>query len=427
MEPTIKIALVGAGMFGGDVHLRAYADLQRFGIAGQLARVGLDQFNRDFAPVKFDLVAVATRSQKSAEKSAAAFAEWTGHSPKCYSGDEPWHDILRDFPDLDVLAVATPDHLHTQPILAALAKGVHVLTEKPMCLTTHEADQIIAAARAKNCIVAVDMHKRYDPDHLRIRDDIQNRIGAPLYGTAYLEEPLEVSTSTFKWVESSDPFSYVGPHWTDLIFSYYKSKPVSLTAVGQKKRLVRDGINAYDAVQVRVDFDNGMSINFHNNWITPPDFEGPVNQGHEIVGTDGKVESDQQYRGFRWWNAGGGSRTGNNHFTRDVLRADGTRAYVGYAVDSLTVGLVAICRVKFAGETRDAVASLYPTAEEARITCAIVDAAAKVRDLNFKYMAEGKGATVTARFGKDGITIVDPNRAGEGAAAVFQTIYDRPV
>jgi len=33
-----------------------------------------------------------------------------------------------------------------------------------------------------------------------------------------------------------------------------------------------------------------------------------------------------------------------------------------------------------------------------------VDAAARVRDLNFKYLAEGEGATVTARFGKDGIT-----------------------
>ena len=43
---------------------------------------------------------------------------------------------------------------------------------------------------------------------------------------------------------------------------------------------------------------------------------------------------------------------------------------------------------------------------EARITSAIVDAAAKVRDLNFKYLAEGKGATVTARFGKDGITLL---------------------
>ena len=113
---------------------------------------------------------------------------------------------------------------------------------------------------------------------------------------------------------------------------------------------------------------------------------------------------------------GGGSRTSNNHFTRDVLRADGTRAYVGYGVDSLTVGLVAVCRVKFAGESRDAVANLYPTAKEAR-----------VRDLNFKYMAEGKGATVTARFGKDGITICDPNRACEGADKVFQRIYDRAI
>lgn len=36
--------------------------------------------------------------------------------------------------------------------------------------------------------------------------------------------------------------------------------------------------------------------------------------------------------------------------------------------------------------------------------------------------AEGKGATVTTRFGKDGITFVDPNRASEGAVAVFQRI-----
>jgi predicted dehydrogenase len=426
-EGKIKIALVGAGMFGGDVHARAYADLQRFGIAGQLARVGLDKYARDLANVSFDLVAVATRSEKSARKAAAAFKELTGFEPKAFWGDEPWADIMREIPDLDVMAVATPDHLHTQPILAALDGGAHVLTEKPMCLSIQEADEIIDRAHAKNRVVAVDMHKRYDPDHLRIRDDIQNRIGAPLYGTAYLEEPLEVSTSTFKWVESSDPFSYVGPHWTDLIYSYYRSKPVSLTAVGQKKRLVRDGINAFDAVQVRVDFENGMSINFHNNWITPSEFEGPVNQGHEIVGADGKVESDQQYRGFRWWNAGDASRTSNNHFTRDVTRPDGTKGYIGYGVDSLTVGLVAICRVKFFNETLDAVAEIYPTAEDARITCAIVDAAARVRDLNFKYMQEGKGATVTARFGDDGITIIDPNRAAEGPDKVFEKIYDRPL
>lgn len=426
MESTIKIALIGAGMFGGDVHLRAYADLQRFGIGGQLARVGLDRWSRDLAPVKFELTAVATRSQKSAELSQANFKQWTGHAPKAYFGETPWIDVLRDGA-VDVVAVATPDHLHTPVILTALNSGAHVITEKPMCLDTAEADEIIHLARAKQRVVAVDMHKRYDPDHLRIRNDIADRIGDPLYGTAFLEEPLEVSTSTFKWVEQSDPFSYVGPHWVDLIYHYYKSKPVSLTAVGQKKRLVRDGINAYDAVQVRVDFANGMSINFHNNWITPPDFEGPVNQGHEIVGADGKVESDQQYRGFRWWNKGGGSRTSNNHFTRDVARPDGSRGYIGYGVDSITVGLAAICRMKLLNETLEAVADIYPTAEDGRITVAILHAARIVRDLNFKYLNEGRGAPVTARFGPDGITIVDPNRASEGASKVFQKIYEKAI
>ncbi len=42
-------------------------------------------------------------------------------------------------------------------------------------------------------------------------------------------------------------------------------------------------------------------------------------------------------------------------------------------------------------------------------------------------MNEGKGATVTARFGEDGIIIVDPNRVEEGPDAVFDKIYDKPV
>jgi predicted dehydrogenase len=425
MDSTIKIALVGTGMFGGDVHARAYADLQRAGISPQLGRLGLDGWARELAPIKFQLVAVAARTEKSARRTRHNFKRWTDCSPRAFAGPKPWLEILRAFPDLDMLAVATPDPLHAEVILAALKAGAHVLTEKPMCLNIAEADRIIALARKRQRIVAVDMHKRYDPDHLRIREEIKHCIGEPLYGTAYLEEPLQVSTRTFKWVEQSDPFSYVGTHWVDLIYHYYHSKPVSLTAVGQKKRLVRDGINAYDAVQVRVDFANGMSINFHNNWITPPDFEGPVNQGHEIVGADGKVESDQQYRGLRWWHRGGGSRTANTHFTRDVKRPDGSPAYVGYGVDSLIAGLVAICRMKFFGASRESVADLYPTAEEARVTVSIVHAARVVRDLNFRYLRAGKGAPVTARFGKDGITIVDPYAAGDGR--MLRLMYRRAI
>ena len=405
---VVKIALVGAGMFGGDVHLRACADWQRVGLAPQLGRLGFDQWARDFAPLTFELVAIATHTEASARRAQKQYAEWTGRVPRIYAGEKPWVQMLKESPGLDVVMVATPDDLHTEVTLAALEAGAHVITEKPMCLEIEEADRIIALANAKERIVAVDMHKRYDPDHLRIRDEIRQRIGDPLYGVAYLEEPLQVSTGTFKWVERSDPFSYVGSHWVDLIYYYYGSKPVSLTAVGQKKRLARQWIKAYDAVQVRVDFENGMSINFHNNWITPPDFEGPVNQGHEIVGTEGKVESDQQYRGLRWWSQGDGMRTANSHFTQNVARPDGPPAYIGYGIDSLNAGLAAICRAKFFNARRSELAGLYPTAEEARVVVAIVHAARLVRDLNFEYLGRGKGAPVTARFDDEGITIVDP-------------------
>ena len=427
MEGTIKIAQIGAGMFGGDVHVRTYSDLMRGGISGKLGRVGLDEYTRDLADIEWEVVALGEASEAAAKRAQDNYMQITGRAPKAYLGRTTWDDILKDFPDLDVMAVATPDHLHSPVAIAALKAGVHVITEKPMCLLIEEADEIIDLAQRNGLVAAVDMHKRYDPDHLRIQYDLIEKIGEPVYGTAVLEEPLEVSTSTFKWVEQSDPFSYVGPHWTDVIYNYFKAKPVAVSAVGQKKRLIRDGINAYDAVQVRVEWDNGMSITFQNNWITPDDFESNVNQEHEIVGTDGKVESDQQYRGFRFWYKGSGSQSSNNHFTRDVPRPDGSHVYIGYGVDSITAGLVAICRLKFNGEARDTVDDIYPTAGEGRITVAIVHAARLVRDLNFKYLHEGKGATVTARFGEDGITIVDPNRVEDGPDAVFHKIYEKPI
>jgi len=422
----IKIGLVGAGMFGGDVHLRTYADLQRSGISPHLGRIGLDEFARDLAPVQFELAAIATRTEASATRAKESFQARTGQAPRIYHDQQAWQRLLGENPDLDVLGIATPDDLHTPVILDALRAGVHVLTEKPMCLDIHEADEILAAEEACDRIVAVDMHKRYDPDHLRIRADIKQRIGRPLYGTAYLEEPLEVSTSTFKWAERSDPFSYVGSHWVDLFLHYYGSKPAALTAVGQKARLMKDGIAAYDAVQVRVDFENGMSIQFQNNWITPPDFEGPVNQGHEIVGTLGKVESDQQYRGFRWWAHGSGSRTANNHFTREVSRPMGQPAiYVGYGVDSIVASLAAVCRFKFLRTSRKGLKGTYPDSRSARIVVAIVHAARLVRDLNFHYLQSGRGTPVSARFGKDGITLIDPCQTDP--RRIFQVIYNQPI
>ncbi|MBT5533869.1 Gfo/Idh/MocA family oxidoreductase, partial [Candidatus Poribacteria bacterium] len=174
---TLKVGLVGAGMFGGDVHLRTYADLARCGIAPYLGRIGMDTHAREYGDVAFELVAVATRSQASAERAAGTFEQWTNSRPDAYFGETPWDDLLSARPDLDILAVATPDHLHAAPALAALNAGVHVVLEKPMTLDMDEADAIIEAADAGGLVVGLDMHKRYDPDHLYMFNSLMDEIG----------------------------------------------------------------------------------------------------------------------------------------------------------------------------------------------------------------------------------------------------------
>jgi len=378
-------------MFGGDVHLRAYCQLEKYGLIPWLGRLGLDFLAEALEGISIRFVALGTRSETTCRARRDEFGK-LGMDFAVYHGETPWQNIVRDYPDLDILAVATPDHLHTPPILAALRAGVHVITEKPMALDGREADAIIEASERSCRLVGVDMHKRYDPDHLRIRDDISKQIGVPLYGTAVLEEPLSVSTQVFRaWAEKSDPFSYVGCHWTDLFIANFKVKPVSLHAVGQKKKLkVEYGMDAFDAVQVKVQFDNGMSIDFHNNWILPDGFEGPVNQESRLFGTKGLVESDTQYRGLRYVAENAGMRTANVHMTRDVRRENGSYAYCGYGVDSIVVCITKIAQMKFMGATLDNIAGTYPDAREARLSVLIVHAAGRSHSEIMPISPKGK-------------------------------------
>jgi|YNPNPStandDraft_1061719.scaffolds.fasta_scaffold17188_3 predicted dehydrogenase len=413
-QKKILVAQVGYGMFGSDVVAGTLWDLQRNGITPSLGRVGLDDFARDYAEVTFELVAVGTRTPASAQRAAAENEQRTGQRPRAYHGETPWRDLLEDFPDLDVLVVATPDHLHTAPILAALERGVHVITEKPMCLRLDEADRIIATAQDRGLIVGVDMHKRYDPDHLKIFQELQTDLGTPIYARGVLEEPLEVSTTTFQWAEQSDPFTYVGIHWVDLFMHYLQLEPLSLFGVGQKKRLKGEfGKEAFDAVQVMVQHTNGLNIIYENNWLTPADFEGPVNQESSFVGAYGKVESDSQYRGLRYWIENKGSRTSNTHFFRWVRRPDGSLACTGYGKDSLVDCFEKVCRVKFLGATAAELAGTYPDARSQRGPIAVLHAAWEVVRRNERYLSAGRGAVVTARFDAAGITLYDPFDGGE--------------
>jgi len=267
------------------------------------------------------------------------------------------------------------------------------------------------------------MHKRYDTFLRSAFLDVAPRLGDLLYARAVLEEPLEVSTSIFKWAGQSNPFSYVGVHWTALFAHYLNLKPVALHAVGQKKLLAGwrdenhpDGIDTFDAMQVAVQYHTGLNVSYVNAWINPADFEGPVNQELEIVGTLGRVFVDQQDRGMRSCIIAAGSRTHNPHFQAEVPRPGrpAERSFVGYGKDSIIAGLDACTRVALGLADRAALAGTYPDAESAVTCVAILEAAAEVAKRNCQYLARGQGAPVTARFDGHDYTILDP-AAGPGS------------
>jgi predicted dehydrogenase len=418
---TIKVGLVGYGMFGSDVVAGTLWDLQRNGTAPYLDRLGLDDRAAEYGDVAFELNAIGTRSEASARRGQADNERETGRRPAIYWGDTPWDDLLAAHPDLDVLVVATPDHLHTAPILAALRNGTHAIAEKPLCLTVDEADTIIELAARNGLVVGVDMHKRYDPDHRRIFGELLDGLGEPLYARGVLEEPLEVSTQTFKWVEDSDPFTYVGIHWVDLFMHYLRLEPLAAYAVGQKKRLRKEfGRDAFDAVQAVVTHRCGLTVIYENNWLTPADFEGPVNQESHLVGSYGKVESDSQYRGLRYWIENRGSRTANTHFFRQVRRPDGSLASLGYGKDSLVDCFEKVLRVK-AGVPAADLAGSYPDAASQRLPVAVVHAVRAVLARNQTHFEAGRAPLATASFGPEGIVLHDPNHAAG------EMIYAGPV
>ncbi|MEO8350786.1 MAG: Gfo/Idh/MocA family oxidoreductase [Chthoniobacteraceae bacterium] len=57
---------------------------------------------------------------------------------------------LLEMPEIDLVVVGIPNHLHCEAVLAAAAAGKHIVLEKPMCLNLAEADRMIdACAQAK--------------------------------------------------------------------------------------------------------------------------------------------------------------------------------------------------------------------------------------------------------------------------------------
>jgi predicted dehydrogenase/nucleoside-diphosphate-sugar epimerase len=118
---------------------------------------------------------------------------------------------------LDAIHVLTPPDLHHSMAKAALQAGIHVLLEKPMCISAAECDELLALTHDGALCLAVNHNLLYSAAYLRLRDAIRSHTLGPLDHIAfnYFVELGQLHTGPFdSWMfrSSENVFLEIGPH-----------------------------------------------------------------------------------------------------------------------------------------------------------------------------------------------------------------------
>ena len=256
---------------------------------------------------------------------------------------EIYKQAIADLEDHGVVIVATPDHLHTPVILAAVEAGHHVVVEKPLCLKVEEAHQIIDASREKGVYVLTDYHKRHDRAIRAAKYRYsQGELGEMLHGHAWIEEKREMALEVFaRWCEKSSPFEYIGIHYADAYYFITGLKPKKLVAFGQKKLLPKHGKDAFDAVQATIEWEDSSVLFIQTSWVCSEHNSALTNQGLQLSGTEGEYWADHKDRNLHFVTQKRGYEDYNPNFFKCYNDWDNPEEieWVGYGYDSIKQGL----------------------------------------------------------------------------------------
>jgi UDP-N-acetyl-2-amino-2-deoxyglucuronate dehydrogenase len=89
--------------------------------------------------------------------------------------------MLAAHPQLDVVAIATPNGFHAQHALQVIAAGAHPIIEKPMALTRRDAEKVLHAALQKGKYVFGVMQNRYSPPSEWLKEVVDRGLLGEIY------------------------------------------------------------------------------------------------------------------------------------------------------------------------------------------------------------------------------------------------------
>jgi predicted dehydrogenase len=141
-----RTALVGCGWWGGN-------------ILGEAMQSGA-----------CEIVGLCDVDDRQIAATAEKMAKVSSDQPRKY---RDYRELLaKEKPE--IVIVATPDHWHALPTIAAVKAGAHVYVEKPIAHTIAEGRAMVKAARAADRVVQVGTHRRTSAHTASARDFIRS-------------------------------------------------------------------------------------------------------------------------------------------------------------------------------------------------------------------------------------------------------------
>lgn len=93
----------------------------------------------------------------------------------------PSHKELIDAGEVDAVTICTYNKTHAECAIYALEHGMHVLLEKPMCVTLEEAIAIRKAEKASGKILSIGFQPRFDDNMKMVKDIVQSGVLGKIY------------------------------------------------------------------------------------------------------------------------------------------------------------------------------------------------------------------------------------------------------
>jgi D-galacturonate reductase len=373
MKSGMDVTIVGGGMITNDLILPSIYQLQRDGMVGGIGVCALNT-----PPLK----ALKDNPEFQAAFPGQDFRAWPDlGEPADKIFPDLYKEVLAALPERQAVVVALPDQLHYGAVKAALAANQHVLCVKPLVLSYLQAEELRELAYQRGLFVGVEYHKRFDRRSLLARRQYrEGQFGEFKMGEAKLVEPYYYRFSNFQnWFtcEQTDPFTYVGCHYVDLVYFITGLKPVEVSVAGIKGRFP-NGKEGYMWANGLVRFENGALLSVTNG-LGYPDLGAGSNEQCltmfcEGEGCSGLIKHNDQFRGvthaYLKGEGAGGSHFNfvNPDFYRLVpWEGEGAKA-VGYGFDSIAAIIGSIRRLEEASEGLPAEAALKRRQELIRET-----------------------------------------------------------